>query len=119
MFSATLFFPSSMIELMNLVTIVELYFGSGKISRFAATLRLGIISIAQKFPCRTPRVAGRKLLSLFLFGRRGALFRPLGAVFGAPLFAIGDAVRIERAADHVIAHARQIFDAAAADQHDG
>src|SRR5215471_7821969 len=40
--SATDFLPSHINELMNLVTIVELYRGSGRTSRLAATLLLGI-----------------------------------------------------------------------------
>src|SRR5262249_57217475 len=46
------------------------------------------------------------------------LLRPLGAVFRPALAAILDALRVERAADDVIAHARQILDAAAADEDD-
>jgi hypothetical protein len=42
MLSATDFLPSHINELMNRVTIVELYRGSGRTSRLAATLLLGI-----------------------------------------------------------------------------
>src|SRR5262249_24115999 len=38
---------------------------------------------------------------------------------GAALPAVGDARRVERSADHLVAEAREILDAAAADQHDG
>src|SRR5262249_53017206 len=41
------------------------------------------------------------------------------AVLGAGLFAIGDALGIEHASNDVVAHARQIADAAATDKHDG
>src|SRR5579863_10569637 len=44
-------------------------------------------------------------------------FRPLGAVFRAALLAILDALRVEHAAQDVIADAGQILDAAAADHH--
>src|SRR5579863_1758822 len=44
-------------------------------------------------------------------------FRPLGAVFRAALLAILDALRVEHAAQDVVADARQILDAAAADHH--
>src|SRR6185312_4340778 len=47
---------------------------------------------------------------------RSAL-RTLGAVLGTRLAALGDARAIERAAHGVVAHARQVLDAAAADQH--
>src|SRR5690606_21555773 len=50
-------------------------------------------------------------------GRRSGL-RALGAVLGAGLAALGDAGGVERTAHGVVAHARQILDAAAADQHD-
>src|SRR5579872_321328 len=47
-----------------------------------------------------------------------SLFRPLGAVFGTALAPILDALGVMGAADDVIAHAGQVLDAAAADQHD-
>jgi len=40
----------------------------------------------------------------------------LGAVFRARLLTVFDALRIERAAHHVVTHARQIFYATATDQ---
>src|SRR3990172_3182088 len=43
--------------------------------------------------------------------------RHLGAVLGAGLLAVLDALRVERAAHDVVAHPRQILDAPAADQH--
>src|ERR1700691_6816274 len=46
-----------------------------------------------------------------------SLLRTLGAVFGAALLAVFDALSVERAANDVIAHAGQILDATAADQH--
>src|SRR5690606_15371671 len=45
-------------------------------------------------------------------------FRALGSVLGAALAAITDAGAVQRAAHRVVAHARQILDAAAADQDD-
>src|SRR3954468_9796574 len=46
------------------------------------------------------------------------LLRPLRAVLRAALHSSLDANRVERAAHHVITHARQILDAAAANQHE-
>src|SRR5919107_124578 len=46
------------------------------------------------------------------------LFGTLGAVLRTTLPAVLDALRVEHAAKHVIAHARKIADTAAADQHD-
>src|SRR5687767_15952121 len=43
----------------------------------------------------------------------------LGAVLRAALPAIGDAGGVERGADHLVADARQVLDAAAADEHHG
>src|ERR1700749_2643530 len=43
---------------------------------------------------------------------------PLGAVLRTALLAVLDALRVEHAAQDVIAHARQILDAAAADHDD-
>src|SRR5919202_5485007 len=50
--------------------------------------------------------------------RRGKLLR-LHAVLRAGLLAVGDAGGVERPADDLVAHARQVLDAAAADEHDG
>jgi hypothetical protein len=41
--SDTLFFPFSIMQLMNLVMSVLLNKGSGKVSRFGTSLRLGIL----------------------------------------------------------------------------
>src|SRR5690606_9061075 len=43
--------------------------------------------------------------------------RTLGAVLGTTLLALGHAGGVERAAHHVVADARQILDAATAQQH--
>src|SRR5581483_6053422 len=43
----------------------------------------------------------------------------LGAVLGAGLLAVRDARRVERGPDHLVAEARQVLDAPAADQDDG
>src|SRR5262245_41008144 len=45
------------------------------------------------------------------------LFRPLGAVFRPALLAVLDALGVEHAAQHMVAHAGQVLDAAAADHH--
>src|SRR3954469_9853536 len=42
----------------------------------------------------------------------------LDAVLGAGLLAVAHAGGVERPADHLVAHARQVLDAAAADEHD-
>src|SRR6185437_13466145 len=46
------------------------------------------------------------------------LLRTLGAVMRTALLAVFDALRVEHAAEDVVANARQVLDAAAADQHD-
>src|SRR5262245_2553338 len=43
----------------------------------------------------------------------------LRAVAAAGLLPVADALSVQRAADDLVAHARQVPDAAAADQHDG
>src|SRR5580658_9632152 len=93
MFSATDFLPACITEFMNLVTTSFPNFGSGRISRLSALWRR---DIAIAFS--------------------GSL-RPLRAVFGSALSAVFDALRIEYAAQNVVAHAGQILDAAAADHH--
>src|SRR5215468_4061198 len=91
--SAVLFFPPIIMVLMNLVTSRSWNFGSGRTSR--------------------------RLTSPLRGMTHQPLLRALGAVFRAPLSAVLHADRVERAADDVIAHAGQVFDAAAADEHDG
>src|SRR6185436_11825806 len=51
-------------------------------------------------------------------GMGSPLLRPLGAVFGPALAAVLHALRIERAAYDVVAHAGQVLDATATDEHD-
>src|SRR5688572_26554394 len=97
--SATLFLPPSITQFVNLATSLSLYFGSGVILRLGTSRRRGIV--------------------LFL-SSLGALH----AILGAAAVAVGlvGAARADRsgsvegAAHHVVAHARQILHAAAADQ---
>src|SRR5215469_7565413 len=91
--SAADFLPFFMTTFMNLASISLLNLGSGRMVRTGAWA-----------------LRDMSLYSLLL--------RALGAVLGAALLALGDAGAIERAAHGVIAHARQILHAAAADQHD-
>src|SRR4051812_286539 len=90
--SAVLRLPSLITVLMNFVTSVLWYSGSGAMSRFGIS-----------------RLRG---MTRFL-----SLLRALGAVFRSALHAALDADRVERAAHDVIADTRQILDAAAANQH--
>src|ERR1700733_1558743 len=101
--SATAFLPSRMTTLTNLVmrrrtsTGASVNLGSGR------TLRLG-----------TSPLRGMASSS----SGTGGLLRALRAVLRARLLAVLHARGVERAADDVIANARQILDAAAADQDD-
>src|SRR3954454_22459497 len=87
--SAVDFLPSSMTLLITCWTRRERKTGSGSICRMVAAERRGI---------------GPLLL--------------LHAVLGAGLLAVADAGGVERAAHDLVAHARQVLDAAAADEHD-
>src|SRR4051794_29886767 len=88
--SAVDFLPSSMTLLITCWTRRERWTGSGSICRIVAAERRGI---------------GSLLL--------------LHAVLRAGLLAVADAGGVERPADDLVAHARQVLDAAAADEHDG
>src|SRR3954454_18037362 len=88
--SAVDFLPSSMTLLITCWTRRERKTGSGSICRMVAAERRGI---------------GPLLL--------------LHAVLRAGLLAVADAGGVERAAHDLVAHARKVLDAAAADQHDG
>src|SRR6516162_3948172 len=90
--SAADFLPFFMTTFMNLASISLLYFGSGRMVRTGAWARRDI-----------------DRYSLFL--------RALGAVLGASLLALANTGTVERAAHGVVAHTRQVLDAAAADEH--
>src|SRR5713101_1643809 len=92
MCSATDFLPSCIRQFMNLVTTASPNLGSGRTSRLTAARRRDMAPL---------------------------LSRSLGAVFRAALAPVLDALGVVRAADDVIAHAGQILDPAAADQHHG
>src|SRR3954468_12654384 len=99
--SAMDFLPACISTLTNFATSTLEYFGSGRISRLGISLRRGISFL---YPC--------------WFGTDSGSLRPLGAVLGTSLFAILHARGIEAAAHDVVTHARQVLDAAAANQHD-
>src|SRR3954449_1694993 len=88
--SAVDFLPSSMTLLITCWTRRERWTGSGSICRMVAAERRGIWSL---------------LL--------------LHAVLRAGLLAVADAGGVERPADDLVAHARQVLDAAAAHEHHG
>src|SRR5262249_5362173 len=125
MLSATDFLPARMTTFMSFETTRFPYFGSGLISRFSALWRRDIglsLSFGQRRASSRPstsclsRSPGR-------FARRhlrkeAELLRPLCSVFGAPLLAILHALGVEHAAHDVVAHARQVLHAPAADHHD-
>src|SRR5688572_29567153 len=91
--SAVDFLPRVISTLTNLATSTLPNFGSGRISRLGISLRRGM---------------------LFLF--RLSLLRRLGAVLRAALLPVLHALRVERAAHDVVAHAGQILHAPAPDQ---
>src|SRR5690242_12843270 len=107
--SATDFLPLSIRTLMNLATSMFANLGSGRMSRFGTSRRRGIF-YRSSLSCLS--VASQLPLSC-LSGSLG----PLGAVLRTGLLAVLDAGRVERAAHHVVAHAGQVLDAAAPDQH--
>src|SRR3954462_10734202 len=100
--SATDFLPSSMTEFMNFERVMSPNFGSGRISRFSGRRRrdIGCFLSLQPVPEHV-----RGLLSWLL----GAL----GAVLGAGLFAVLDALCVEHAAKDVIANTRKVAHTAA------
>src|SRR5437667_165792 len=89
--SATDFLPRVISTLTNFATSTLLNFGSGRISRLGTSLRRGMVL---------------------------SRFRSLGSVFRASLLPVLDALSVERTANDVVAHARQVLDPAAANQDD-
>src|SRR4051794_41541515 len=63
--------------------------------------------------------ASGSILRTVAAARRGIRLLPLDAVLRAGLLAIADAGGVERAAHDLVAHARQVLDAATAHEHDG
>src|SRR3954470_3140957 len=132
-----------MTRLITWLTRRELCTGSGCSSRTGISARRGITDHS---PCRSCSPAAKtkhredagsvrsRRLRTRLRTRRGAgLQRPGGrelcgersasraslrAVLGAPLAAVADAGRVEAAANHLVAKARQVADASAANQDD-
>src|SRR4029079_11195544 len=107
--SATDFLPSSMTEFMNFDRTMSPNFGSGRISRFSGRRRRDI----GKFLSLQP-VPGLQLPGAYSRGLLGAL----GAVLGAGLPTVLDALRVENAAKNVVTDTRKVAHTAAADQHD-
>src|ERR1041384_2181528 len=94
---------------MNLERTMSPKLGSGRISRFSGRRRRAIGKFLSLQP--GPGLEAARGLLSWLFGT-------LGAVLGARLTAILDALGVEHAAEHVVADAGQVAHAAAADQHD-
>src|SRR5690606_33065323 len=144
--SATAFLPSSMTTFMNLASSTLPNLGSGRISRLGTSRRRGIllpcvssvepchltwprppIGTAPYVPRTVPARGWRGCTVLAALARSRVqqkngksvlgLLRTLGAVLGASLLAILDALQVERAAHDVITHTRQILDTTAAHQH--
>src|SRR3954449_3223360 len=141
--SATDFLPSSMTEFMNLLSVMSPNLGSGRISRFSGRRRRDIASNpfslqpgpepvrgllpqlvmpakagipgpeGSALPAGIPAFAGMTLRGLTPARSLG----PLGAVFGTGLAAVLDPLGVEHAAKDVVADARKVAHAAAADQH--
>src|SRR5436305_4873129 len=97
--SATDFLPSSMTLFMNLERTMSPNLGSGRISRFSGRRRRDIGYFLSLQP--VPELLGEPCPGLTLVW----LFRTLGAVFRAGLFAVLDALGVEDAAQHMVAYA--------------
>src|SRR5580704_4879909 len=89
---------------MNFVTTTFPNFGSGRISRLSALWRrdISLLPSSHRFS-KTQK--------------RPKLLGPFRTIFRSPLFAVFYALRVEHTAEDVIAHARKVFHAAAADHH--
>src|ERR1700712_1712656 len=134
--SAMAFFPDSMITFMNLERSTEPNFGSGRMSRLGTSRRRGIsLPFASVGSGSHPHLGrhrhlGRPTYSTSPIARRNCratitstsglsgLLRTLGAVLRTRLLAVFHALQVERTADDVITHARQILDATTTHEHD-
>src|SRR3954468_23224166 len=115
--SATDFLPSSMTLFMNLVRTMSPKRGSGRTSRFSGRRRRDIKSSFLFSRIRNP---GPRQSPALMGTPPGAycqrLLGTLGTVFGTGLAAVLDTLGVEHAAQDVIANARKVANAAAADQ---
>src|SRR5262245_37997949 len=102
--SATDFLPRRMTMLMKRDSRSLPNFGSGRVGRFGAEARLDMWLYST---CALIRVIDRT-----------SGLRPLGAVLRAPLATRAHACAVERSADRVVAHAREVLHATATDHHD-
>src|SRR5918994_2401718 len=115
-----------MIEFMNLVTTTSPNFGSGMISRFSARWRRDmsgsdLVSRHTGLDDRVLNSAPDPDCRCATFGvlREASLLGPLRSVLRTALLAVLDALRVEDTAQDVVAHARQVLHAPAADHHHG
>src|SRR5471032_3342683 len=115
--SAADFLPLCMTTFMNLASMSLWNFGSGRMTRIGACARRDIVTSYGLRPGFSRRARSMRARRTYRWRRSASLLRSLGAVLGAALLSFGDACAIERAAHRVVAHAGQILDAAAADQH--
>src|SRR5882672_11410102 len=112
--SATDFLPSYIRLFMNFASTMSPYLASGVTSRFSARWRRDIVG---SFVSSLLWIPARARFAWLAGMTATRSLRPFCSVHGAALFAVLDALRIEHAAQDVITNARQILDAAAADQH--
>src|SRR3954453_23633849 len=89
--SAVDFLPSSIRRLITCCTSLERWTGSGSMGRWVAAARRGI----------------------------GASSAGLHTVLRTGLLAVGDPGGVQRPSDDLVAHAREVLDAAPTDEHDG
>src|SRR5215470_17758714 len=86
-----------------------------------AALGAAILVLVPYWPDIRPQLASRdpqvSLRSRGDLRKEAELLRPLCSVFRPSLPAVLHALRVEHAAQDVVAHARQVLDAAAADHH--
>src|ERR1700687_5688361 len=115
--SAADFLPLCMTTFMNLASMSLWNFGSGKMTRIGAWALRDIVTSYGLKPGFSRRARPMRARRTYRWGLVASLLRPLGAVLGTALLSLGNTGAIERAAHRVVTHARQILDAAAADQH--
>src|SRR5574343_397624 len=121
--SATDFLPLCIMALMNLETSTLPNFGSGRISRLGTSRRRGILTSIDHSSVEKPELGypipallTAKTRPLTQATQRAGSLRTLGTVLRTGLLTILDTLGIQRAANGVIAHTRQILDTTTTDQ---
>src|SRR5437867_12921073 len=123
---AVFFFPPHIIKLTNFDTSMLWYMGSGTISRLTICAFLGMRKTSRfRISAVEIRNQNSELNWIFQVPQPGLApdyransqlsFRPLLAIFRAPLLAVSNSRRVQRSTNDMVANARKVLHTSATD----